>query len=644
MNKSLEQAPEMLEAARVHGGVSMDPDLGDLGGQPGFAVGGMIAPEGKGTTSLANLPLEEFRRYIRNNARAMGKKNQFPGLWQDDETGKAAMDITTRLFDPAQATREGILAGQKAIFDLGKYAERPVMGLPARTRTAILKGGPESLETFGSPTRFGGMLGLDPGDLRGLAQGGDQDAISALLRLAQSEEGSLGRNIKMTRSKSPGALRLDAARQHLANELPAAVERAAAGAPTLVPKPKGIRPPTTAMGLAAPGLMFNAAEQSGFVDEETKNSDWYKALQALSAAGMVGGLGMAARGGRSLLGMGPKAKSQLDVFETQMAAHPTLEGPKMDSLAGTMRRGYFQGEGGAVRDFKLREGAIPDFKQNTNWQLDKVLKVSPRKGAFLAPAVEKRMDKILAYVDSQGVSPETIDWMSPRWRGLFNSDHEASVFAKLVGSLSPQKELLPNMRDAFSVAMQNRMGIPITEMAAPFGRKGTGFGFGFGYDTEGALLKNLRKSLDNEPIGSVYPNKVNELAEGPMGNVDANPWDMHAARAKGLDSDITGSPLEYALYKMADSDYYKSRGFKGAFPGMSKLWTGEKRAVATAEPGLIEYLDRINKKAPEMLRGYTPKRERDLFEALATIQEAMGGHLSNDQLKTLRSLAQGNLF
>jgi hypothetical protein len=213
-----------------------------------------------------------------------------------------------------------------------------------------------------------------------------------------------------------------------------------------------------------------------------------------------------------------------------------------------------------------------------------------------------------------------------------------------VGALSPQKKLVPNVRDAVSTILQRNMGIDPKQMASPFGRKHTGFGFGFADADESSVVANIRKAMANQPIGTVYPNKVNELGEGMIGNMSALPWDMHWARSLGLKSDDPGKPLPYALMKMAGEDWAKTRGFKGAFPGMAKVWSGEKLAVAEHEPGFTELLRRINAKMPQGLRGYTPTSERDFFETLAQLQETMGGKLSEAHRNTLRGQAQPSLF
>jgi hypothetical protein len=653
MNINKQNIPKMLAGARENGGVSIDPDLGDLGGQKGWAVGGMEAPERQATTSLADLQEPELLKFIEDNARPLGKPERFPGLWQDPDTGKAAMDVTTRVHRAPDAFREGILAGQKSIFDLGNFKERPTMGLPQRTRNAILQSSPKSPLAFGSPRRTSPMLALGRGELRGLAEAGDQDAISALLRLAADETGAVGNVGGMGRQRALSRtepLSMQAARQHLEYELPATQERLAAGERGTVsmdtlPKRKGagVRPPTTAMSVAAPGLVMQAAEESGMVDEETRNAPWYKAVKALSTVGGMGLFGMAASKG-GWRGLSDKAKGQLEMFETEAAARPSLAAPKMESVGRAIQTGDFRGKGGTPRDFSLREGDIPDFTQNVNMNLRKVIRTGARKGAEFHPEAQVRLDKIMQWLDTKGLDPESIDWTNPKWKSYFNSPQEADVMARLVGALSPQKKLVPNVRDAVSVLLQRNMGIDPTQMASPFGKKHTGFGFGFADAPESAVVANLRKAMANEPIGTVYPNKVNELGEGMIGNMRALPWDMHWSRALGLKSDEPGTPLQYALMKMAGEDFMKQRGFKGAFPGMAKVWSGEKLAVAEHEPGFTELMRRINAGMPEVLRGYTPKGEHDYFETMAALQEILGGKLSAGQLKTLKGQRQPSLF
>jgi hypothetical protein len=262
----------------------------------------------------------------------------------------------------------------------------------------------------------------------------------------------------------------------------------------------------------------------------------------------------------------------------------------------------------------------------------------------LAPEAQRRLDKILAWLDSKGMDPAEIDWTNPKWKSYFNSEKDADVMARLVGALSPQKKLVPNVRDAMSTILQRNMGIDPKNMARPFGRMNTGFNFGFADADESSVVSNLRKAFANEPIGTVYPNKVNELGEGMIGNVRALPWDMHWSRALGLRSDLTGDPTPYAFMKMAGEDWAKSRGFKGAFPGMAKVWSGEKLAVAEHEPGFTELMRRINEKMPEVLRGYAPKDERDYFETMAALQEILGGKLSRAHKKTMRNQRQPSLF
>jgi hypothetical protein len=75
----------------------------------------------------------------------------------------------------------------------------------------------------------GGMLGLNKGELRGLAEGGDQDALSALLRAAQDETGAIGGGGRQRAISRTEPLSMQAARQNLEYEFPAAVARAEAG-------------------------------------------------------------------------------------------------------------------------------------------------------------------------------------------------------------------------------------------------------------------------------------------------------------------------------------------------------------------------------------------------------------------------------
>lgn len=274
-------------------------------------------------------------------------------------------------------------------------------------------------------------------------------------------------------------------------------------------------------------------------------------------------------------------------------------------------------EGGQLSPIVLPE-SVPGIRTNARRPLSEVLRVGTRTGARLDPQTIKRLDVLRKYAETK-LDPREIDWTDPAWKQLFSDPKAADEYAALVAAMSPQVTLRPNLRDAMSATFHQRMGLPDEGVFKPFGYEGTGFGVGLP-DTK---LPNLRRARAGQPIGTGLPAKTDEFRKALQGDPDALPWDMHLARALGLNSDAPGTPLQYFLMKEAFRKYADESG-EASFPLMAKIWSAQKHATARHEPGYTDLLRRVGQGEPDFLKVYTPRNERDFFEAMNRINELLG--------------------
>jgi hypothetical protein len=524
---------------------------------------------------------EALADFVNRNARAFSGKRHL-GTWKDAE-GRINLDISDPVPDLAAAKRLGVERGEYELFNPSNFEGVDLRSLPRAEREMLMSG-------YSKPTRF------FPETEGNLSRAAD---LTGVERLALDETGAMGRNIRLTRSKSPGALRLDAARQHLGYELPEAVKRAQAGEPALIGREvaESLPEPTAAAGRS----VLPTADPSGF----------------------AGGQAPAIRIAR----FGPEAQQIVDTLEMLKRGPYGDRYPQVDSLVRRIRSGSI---GASPRNTALPQLVDPnnspfaglDFNQRT--RLKGIVDVGPRKGSNLTDFSRQRLDALTGYAD-QFLDPNEIDWTTLDWMKKFATPQAADQFARKFSALSPQVAVRPDFRDAWSATLQERMGIPLEQWQTPFGHKASGFGYGLAETERGAKRAGMRRAVAGTgPISAVLPGKVDELYQLIIGNPEALPLDMHINRGLGNLADTPPNPVQYYLAKAAYNDFAKSRGFKGAAPHMAKSWSSVKHIVADHEPGFVELVNRVHAKFPELFKNFTPRSEKEFFDTMMYINKLIG--------------------
>lgn len=136
--------PEMREtiARVVHqqtnedGGCTISPEKGDLAGQPGYAVS--MYPERERVVPLDDFTACVLSKYMRDNDDLLDRHGYALGTWINE--GSVYLDIVRVVPDLWSAMEAGFLHKQKAIFDLEKRVEIPLVYLQDSVLVEVANG------------------------------------------------------------------------------------------------------------------------------------------------------------------------------------------------------------------------------------------------------------------------------------------------------------------------------------------------------------------------------------------------------------------------------------------------------------------------------------------------------------------------